>query len=147
MQGRRTTPSADLRGPADGRQACHPVASSHGSCPALVPIGVVAPIPATRRPCVGRPLVCTASRASCFRRVARLRGRLLRRPSARRNCPGWPQTTNASTVPGLATVTQQPGDATALPGSATPAEQLRRVNLIERQRDQSESEAVSDART
>jgi hypothetical protein len=42
-------------------------------------------------------------------------------------------------TPTLVTVTQQPGDATAVPGSATPAEQLRRVNLIER-------EAVSDAR-
>jgi hypothetical protein len=58
--------------------------------------------------------------------------------------PGRPRRTPA--VLALATVTQQPGDVTALAGSATPAERLRRVNLIERQRDQSESEAVSDAR-
>jgi uncharacterized protein (DUF433 family) len=47
----------------------------------------------------------------------------------------------------LAIVAEQHTDAMMPRGSAMAAQQLRRVKLIERQRDQSESEAVSCART
>ena len=46
----------------------------------------------------------------------------------------------------LAIVAEQHTDAMMPRGSAMAAQQLRRVKLIERQRDQSESEAVSSAR-
>ena len=106
-----------------------------------------------RRVAYASARLCTPSCPPCSRRFAQLRGRVRRRRSDRPPRPSRRRAADDRLRGAFprrrrrAIVAEQHTDTPKLPTRPMPAQHLRRVNLIERQRDQSESAAVSSARS